>query len=262
MKEMRSYTGRYCMIAVTVVLALAFFFGVPCFAEQMSEEVVPEDVLNEEISPSDGDNAGGAGIPPLTENEAPATENEAPAAENEAPAAENSVALFFARALEFVETYVDEIAGFLSAAVTMIAMAIFSAYQKSKDGAIFTGIKKLISSHGDVENGTQAMASKLAEVKAEQTELKEYYEGYAKGEAERSKVTAALLVEVMALIEITHIGYINNANIPQSMKNLMTSKYARCLSVINDDAELRAAYDEMRVILGISEATGDEKKAR
>lgn len=246
---MRSYTGRYCMIAVTVALALAFFFGVPCFAEQMSEEVVTEDVLNEEILPSDGDNAdGGTGTPPPTENEA--------------PAAENSVALFFARALEFVETYVDEIAGFLSAAVTMIAMAIFSAYQKSKDGAIFTGIKKLISSHGDVENGTQAMASELAEVKAEQTELKEYYEGYAKGEAERSKVTAALLVEVMALIEITHIGYINNANIPQSMKNLMTSKYARCLSVINDDAELRAAYDEMRGILGISEATGDEKKAR
>ena len=44
------------------------------------------------------------------------------------------------------------------------------------------------------------------------------------------------------------------------MKNLMTSKYARCLSYINDDAELKAAYDEMRGILGITEAQGDEKK--
>ena len=75
-------------------------------------------------------------------------------------------------------------------------------------------------------------------------------------------MTAALLVEVMALIETNHIAYINNSNIPQSMKNLMTSKYARCLSVINDDAELKATYDEMRGILGITEgATNEETTA-
>ena len=89
-----------------------------------------------------------------------------------------------------------------------------------------------------------------------------YYKEHAKNEQERNKVTGALLVEVMSLIEIMHIICLNNANMPQAIKDLVTSKHARCLSVINDDAEVKAAYDEMRNTLGIgtSEVKKNEKE--
>ena len=66
------------------------------------------------------------------------------------------------------------------------------------------------------------------------------------------------MVEVMALIEVQHIQTLNNANVPQAFKDLVTSKYARCLSAINDDAELKATYDEMRGVLGLGGNTDDE----
>lgn len=208
--------------AVVIVLLLTIALCIPCFAE----EVPTEDIVTEEIAP--------------------------PA---ETPTEEGSSG-FLDRVLEFVETYIAEIASFGSA----LAMLGYAIYQKASNGTMFTGIKHLLSSQNGVESVSQKVADALVEVKECQNTLNNYYEQYAKNEDERNKVTAALLVEVMALLETNHIMYINNTNIPQSMKNLMTSKYARCLSYINDDAELKAAYDEMRGILGITEAQGDEKK--
>ena len=160
------------------------------------------------------------------------------------------------RVFEFVETYIAEIMSFGSA----LAVAAYAIYQKSSNGTMFAGIKHLLTSLLGVENVSQRVADALDKVEKKQEQLNKYYEEYSKNEQERNKVTAALLVEVMALLETNHIMYINNSNIPQSMKNLMTSKYARCLSYINDDAELKAAYDEMRGVLGITEAHGDEKE--
>lgn len=231
---MKIHSGVYIIVAVVLALTVACLLGAPSYAEEL-----PAEVLHDE---------GGIEIPPETESE-PQSES-------------NGFAALLARAVEFVETYVDEIAGIVSAVATAVAMAIFSAYQKHKDGAIFSGIKRLISSHGSVETESQGMRGDLALVKADMAEQKKYYLEYSKNEAERNKVTAALLVEVMTLVEIMHIAYINNSNIPQSMKNLMTTKYAKMLSVIDNDAELKAAYNEMKGILGISEAMGDEKKAR
>lgn len=209
--------------AVVIVLLLTVALCVPCFAE----EVPTEDVITEEVVTED-----------VTEEETEETVN------------------IFDRVFEFVETYIAEIASFGSA----LAMLGYAIYQKTSNGTMFTGIKHLLSSQNGVESVSQKVADALVEVKECQNTLNAYYEEYAKNETERNKVTAALLVEVMALLETNHIMYINNTNIPQSMKNLMTSKYARCLSYINDDAELKAAYDEMRGVLGITEAQGDEKK--
>jgi hypothetical protein len=161
----------------------------------------------------------------------------------------------FTRVFEFVEANIDEILTAISVAV----MAAYTLYQKAKNGTLISGIGRVLKSQGGVENASKIVAEAVAKLDARQEQLNRYYEEYGKNESERNKVTAALLVEVMALIETNHIAYINNSNIPQSMKNLMTSKYARCLSVINDDAELKATYDEMRGILGITEGAPNEE---
>jgi hypothetical protein len=49
---------------------------------------------------------------------------------------------------------------------------------------------------------------------------------------------------------------------PQSIKNFTTSLCAKCYSALENDVELRKAYDEMRAVLGISKKDGtkDEKE--
>ena len=159
-----------------------------------------------------------------------------------------------ARMYEWVELYFDEIL----TAISVALMGGYSLYQKSKNGTLIQGISRVLKSQGGVESASNLVTEALKAVEAKQDQLNRYYEAYSKDEAQRSKVTAALLVEVMALVEVQHISTLNNANVPQSLKDLVTSKYARCLSVINDDAELKAAYDEMRGVLGIGGNPDDE----
>lgn len=207
--------------ALVIILLLCITLCVPSSAEEMPSD----DVVTEAVTPP----------------------------EDVAEVEERS---FFDRVKEFIENYIAEIV----TAGSTIAVAVYTIYQKNSNGTMFTGIKRLLTSQGDVENVSNRVADALDKVEEKQEQLNKYYEEYSRNEQERNKITAALLVEVMALLETNHIMYINNSNIPQSMKNLMTAKYARCLSYINDDAELKAAYDEMKGILGISEAGANEKK--
>lgn len=160
-----------------------------------------------------------------------------------------------ARVYEWANEYYGEII------VTIFGMVLGACglLFKGKFGTLINGVARVLKSLGGVESATQNMTSCMDELKAQQADLNRYYEEYAKNEAERNKVTGALLVEVMSLVELQHILLINNGSIPQAIKNLATSKYARCLSTINDDAEIKAVYDEMRNVLGITEAASDEK---
>lgn len=166
---------------------------------------------------------------------------------------ENNTVL--ARVYEWARENISEIITLISGAV----MAGYALYQRGKNGTLINGVARVLKGQGSVESATQNMTSSMDELKAQQAELNKYYKEYAKNEAERNKVTGALLVQTASLVELLHILLINNSNIPQATKNLATSKYARCLSTINDDAEIKAVYDEMRNVLGITEAASDEK---
>ena len=251
MKEyIRRHGAAKLIIAVVVALLAMAVIVMPISAEEMIEPPANE-TLGGENSPSGEDNSGGA------ENTPPTVENE-PTEEPGGTEGEAVEADIFTRVFEFVETNIDEIL----TALSVVVMGAYSLYQRGKNGTLISGIGRVLKSQGGVESASQLVSERMKKLEEKQEQLNRYYEAYSKGESERNKVTAALLVEVMALIETQHIAYINNSNIPQSMKNLMTSKYARCLSVINDDAELKATYDEMRGILGITEgATNEETTA-
>ena len=161
---------------------------------------------------------------------------------------------FVARVWEFVDANLGEIVSTISAIVT----GGFLFYQKSKNGTLIQGISRVLKSQGGVEHASGEVTNALKVVEEKQELLNKFIDEYSKSEAERSKVTAALLVEVMGLIEIQHIQTLNNANVPQAYKDLVTSKYARCLSTINDDEELKAIYDEIREKLGLGGNPDDE----
>lgn len=254
---------RLCAMFAALVVMLGLLV-MPISAEATEDPAIPgeeitEDVVEGENTPVDDVTDGGETItPPETEEptEEPAEEpTEEPIEEPTEEPVEGENNTFVARLYEWAELYIDEILTVISVAV----MGGYTLYQKAKNGTLISGIGRVLKSQGGVENASKIVSEAVAKLDARQEQLNRYYEEYGKNESERNKVTAALLVEVMALIETNHIAYINNANIPQSMKNLMTSKYARCLSVINDDAELKATYDEMRGILGITEGAPNEE---
>lgn len=246
---MSPFIKKHGAVKVVVAFIIALL-TIAVIALPISAEEITEPLTGENLPSVDDNGSGEVNTPPAVENE--------PTEEPDGTESEAVEADIFTRVFEFVETNIDEILTVISVAV----MGAYTLYQKSKNGTLISGIGRVLKSQGGVENASKIVAEMMAKLDAKQEQLNRYYEEYSKNESERNKVTAALLVEVMALIETNHIAYINNSNIPQSMKNLMTSKYARCLSVINDDAELKATYDEMRGILGITEgATNEETTA-
>lgn len=243
---MSPFIKKHGAVKVVVAFIIALL-AIAIIALPISAEEISEPLTGENLPSAEGEGSGEVNTPPATENE--------PVEEPDGTEDEAIEADIFTRVFEFVEKNIDEILTAISVAV----MAAYTLYQKAKNGTLISGIGRVLKSQGGVENASKIVSEAVAKLDARQEQLNRYYEEYGKNESERNKVTAALLVEVMALIETNHIAYINNSNIPQSMKNLMTSKYARCLSVINDDAELKATYDEMRGILGITEGAPNEE---
>lgn len=167
----------------------------------------------------------------------------------------------FAMLLNRVWEYVNENAGDLLSATSLGSIIVYMILQKNSKGTFLSGISKLITSQKGVISASEDNKTAVDALSADQKKLMEHFEKYASGEDERTKMTASLIVEVMGLIEIQHVLCLNNSNVPQAVKNLVTSVYARCLSVINDDAEIKDAYQQMRAILGLGEVKIDEEKS-
>jgi hypothetical protein len=101
----------------------------------------------------------------------------------------------------------------------------------------------------NAEIATAAMVEKQDRIEERLTET----EAASK---ERDKIAKALLYEVMTFIQMQHTLTLNNASIPQAIKNYTTSLCSNCLSAIENEEELKKAYEEMRSILGIEKKEG------
>lgn len=250
----------------SVILALVMVLGlsVDAFAEE-TVEVPEEEQIVEETTPTEGEEAipeetpeaGDEGTGEETPEEVP--EDVTPDGEIDKAATD-----VFTRVYEFVAAYSAEIASYVATAV----MIVYAFYQKNKNGVFFSGIRKLLETQGDTRDVTNEVFSrqkdlteKLDAALEQMTVLTDEIKADKKEIAELKKTLAANAVETMSVLEILHIAYINNPQIPDSMKNLITAKYAGVLGKINDDEGLKRAFKEMRKILGIEGGEDDEGEA-
>lgn len=162
--------------------------------------------------------------------------------------------------LSRVWEYVTENASDLLSATSFGAAALCVLLQKKFKGSFLNGISRLLTAQKGVASASDQNRAAVESLSADQKKMLEYYERDKKADEERNKIVATLLVEVMGLVEIQHVLCLNNSNVPQSIKNLVTSTYARCLTIINDDEAIKKAYAEMRSVLGLEEVNADEKK--
>ena len=275
----KSGVVRLLVVFLVCIIGVAMTI-VPIFAEEPMDEItegteIPGEALEEGAGPTETPEESPEEVPEETPEEKPEetpkeTPEEIPEEEtggktenvpSETPVpAEPDV---FTRLWEYAVAYSAEIMSFLSAA----SICVYAFYQKNKNGLFFSGIRKLLETQGDtrditgeVFNGQKDLTGKLNDVSEQMTALSQEMAADKAEIAELKKTLAANAVETMAVLEILHIAYINNPNIPQSMKNLITAKYAGVLTKINKDEELSRAFAEMRAILGIG-GSDDEGKA-
>lgn len=162
--------------------------------------------------------------------------------------------------LSRVWEYVTENASDLLSATSLGSVALYILLQKKSNGSFLNGISRLLTAQKGVVSASDQNRAAVESLSADQKKMLEYYERDKKADEEKNKIVATLLVEVMGLVEIQHVLCLNNSNVPQSIKNLVTSTYARCLTIINDDEAIKKAYAEMRSALGLEEVNADEKK--
>jgi hypothetical protein len=164
----------------------------------------------------------------------------------------------FTRIYEFFMENIETILGMLSTLTGGVLFVVLRKYEKTLISGIFkmlSGQTSATDAAKNAEIATAAMAEKQDSIEARLSET----EAASK---ERDKIVKALLYEVMTFIQMQHTLTLNNASIPQAIKNYTTSLCSNCLSAIENEEELKKAYEEMRGILGIEKKEGakDEKE--
>lgn len=235
------------VVAFIIALLAIAVIALPISAEEIIEPPVTDTVGGENLPSADDNGSGEVNTPPATENE--------PVGEPDGMEGEGIEADIFTRVFEFVEANITE----MLVTIALGVLGIGAPYLKSKFGTLISGIGRVLKSQGGVAESNAEVAASQKDIAEKQEKLGGDVENLAKELAEAKKVIAALNAGVTTVIEVLHIITINNRNVPQPMKNLTTSKYARYLSTINDDPDLKATYDKMRGILGVTEGAPNEE---
>lgn len=77
-------------------------------------------------------------------------------------------------------------------------------------------------------------------------------------EDERNKVVSSVLETNLAILGILQTVYANNRNIPQGTKDLINYKYAKCLTTLENDEELKAIAELVKK--SVEGASNDEQE--
>jgi hypothetical protein len=177
----------------------------------------------------------------------------------------------FTRITEFATLHKQEILECASAAAmitTSIAIGVKNAKKSEKiskavsnvksdtDASLNgqTGVVKAVNGLIDGYNGMTRDTEKLKEelsvdykkLAEEYEAMRKAYERYGETENDRNRVTAAVLVQNAAMLEILQLVYANSKNMPQGVKDMVNLKYANCLKTLADDEKVLAVVDSVR----------------
>ncbi len=170
----------------------------------------------------------------------------------------------FTRVWEFLTQYKAEF-------ITLtgdIALIVYAIRIKAKNGknnadinAALDTIKKetglSLSNQNNVVNAINIMIESYNKLAEEYARFKEFYDKYSEAEQDRNRVTGMLATEIATVLEILSTVYVNNKNLPQGVKDLVTIKYANCLKAIGDDEALASVVNAIRSTLNTDSNTND-----
>ena len=139
---------------------------------------------------------------------------------------------FFGRLWEFVETNYPEIAATVGNVITIIMLIVYHVKSKKKLLNIDTATSKQLGTQSEVVDAVNCLIEGYNSL---ETELSDYN----KTEDERYKAVGAMVVQTKAILEILVTVYANSKNIPQGVKDLINLKYAKSLTTIENNEQLK-----------------------
>ena len=146
----------------------------------------------------------------------------------------------FTRIWEFVTEYKGEVLSIVgdTGIITTVAYVLFK----------LASYKKTLQNQSDIVGVVNKLIDSYNALAEEHEKLMATYEKYEEGETERSKAISVMTVELNALLEIISSVYVNS-KLPQSVKDMVSVKYAKCLKAIESDENLSAVLKAAHSII-------------
>ena len=166
----------------------------------------------------------------------------------------------FTRLWEFFDQHKDfivDIIGFVS----LIAMLFYEGRVRKKSGIgltgslskLFAGTAAVSESQNSVVSAANDMLAGYEKVCESNKELRLEVESVRKAGEGRDKLVGALAVQMSAVLEILMSVYANSKNLPQGVKDIVSLRYAKCLSATESDEGLRDCIESIRKTIGAGE---------
>ena len=231
---MRRLICFFCAVAVCFSL-----MAIPAFADEITEETVPVTEAVEQET-----------IDEVAEEVAEDTVDEA--------------YTLIGRIQEYITKYTGEILTTGGDVVLLGAYVLYFILEKRKSKDVKAKLETIAGNTGNVavsQGGVVEVANNLIDgynaASAKIAEMMATYSTFQERDENRDRLVAALLVQNEAIMEIQQTAYANS-QLPQGTKDLVIFKYARCLSLTNDNEKLDAIMRNIRFELTPAEMSEEE----
>ena len=231
---MRRLICFFCAVAVCFSL-----MAIPAFADEITEETVPVTEAVEQET-----------IDEVAEEVAEDTVDEA--------------YTLIGRIQEYITKYTGEILTTGGDVVLLGAYVLYFILDKRKSKDVKAKLETIAGNTGNVavsQGGVVEVANNLIDgynaASGKIAEMMATYSTFQEREENRDRLVAALLVQNEAIMEILQTAYANS-QLPQGTKDLVIFKYARCLSLTNDNEKLDAIMRNIRFELTPAEMSEEE----
>lgn len=153
-------------------------------------------------------------------------------------------------------TYVDHLLAFLhdhGSKIGIAALIIFETagaiVTKLRSKSLKNELKKLMKNTKGVFDSQSGVVEVINKLIDGYNALNSKYTAAQESEAEREKVFAAVFLQNIAILDILDTVFVNLKNLPQGTKDIVNVRYAKCLSLIDDDEKLAECASYIRKFL-------------
>ena len=152
----------------------------------------------------------------------------------------------FTRLYEFAMSYRQELVAVAGSAVVVAIETIYERRNKKRSDDTKADVAVIKKDSSSAALGQTSMIDAVNLMIGGYNSMRDSYEKYEGVEDDRNRLIGAVMVQNTALLEILMAVYVNNKNLPQGVKDLVTLRYTNAQKALGDDQELMAIVAAVR----------------
>ena len=152
----------------------------------------------------------------------------------------------FTRLYEFATSYRQELVAVAGSAVVVAIETIYERRNKKRSDDTKADVAVIKKDSSGTALGQTSMIDAVNLMIGGYNSMRDSYEKYEGVEDDRNRLIGAVMVQNTALLEILMAVYVNNKNLPQGVKDLVTLRYTNAQKALGDDQELMAIVAAVR----------------